>query len=84
MGRPVKDGTPVRATKLRYHLIGRGPMYKIAAAADMAPSKLSAYSLGTEPIPAKHLMALSEVLEVPEDDLVGEFSYSNLEDMTPL
>ena len=83
MGRPVKDGRPVKATKLRYHLIGRGPMYVIAAAAGIAPSKLSAYSLGDEPIPAKHLIALSEVLEVPEDDLVGEFRY-DLSETTPL
>jgi hypothetical protein len=41
MGRPPTR--PTRATKLRYHLIGRGPMYKVAGQAVIHPTILSAY-----------------------------------------
>jgi hypothetical protein len=47
-------------------------MYKIAGQAGIHPTTLSAYSLGYAPIPPLHLMLLSEVLGVPEEELVGE------------
>jgi hypothetical protein len=47
-------------------------MYKIAGQAEIHPATLSAYSLGYKPIPALHLIALSEVLGVPEEELAGE------------
>lgn len=58
-------------TRLRFHLLGRGPMYKIAAAAGIPPTLLSHYSFGWKTIPPGHLESLSEVLGVPADDLVG-------------
>jgi hypothetical protein len=76
MGRhPTK---PTRATKLRYHLIGRGPMYKVAGQARIHPATLSAYSLGYKPIPPLHLIALSEVLDVPEHELIGDLDLGDL------
>jgi hypothetical protein len=58
-------------------------MYKLAGAAGIYPGLLSDYSLGYKPIPPLHLMALSEVLGVPEDDLVGELNF-DLDEMSPL
>jgi hypothetical protein len=81
MGR--RPSKPTRSTKLRYHLIGRGPIYKIAGQARIYPGLLSDYSLGYKPIPPLHLMALSEVLGVPEDDLVGDLDF-DLDEMSPL
>jgi hypothetical protein len=66
---------PVRATRLRYHLIGRGPLYRIAGQAGIAPTTLSAYSLGYKPVPPRHLQALAELLDVPEDELVGDLDF---------
>jgi hypothetical protein len=77
MGRPPTK--PTTATKLRYQLIGRGSMYRIAGLAGMAPSTLSDYSLGYKTMPARHLIALSDVLGVPEADLVGDVDF----DLTP-
>jgi hypothetical protein len=50
-------------------------MYKIAASARIHPTTLSAYSLGYRPIPPLHLTALSQVLDVPEDQLVGDLDF---------
>lgn len=72
---------PVKFTKLRYHLLGRGPMYKVAAAAGITPTTLSSYSLGAKAIPAQHLLALAEVLDVPEDDLIGDMTNADIEDL---
>jgi len=76
MGR--RPSEPIRSTKLRYHLIGRGPMNQIAGQAGIHPTTLSAYSLGYTPIPAVHLIALSQGLDVPEDELVGELDFGDL------
>lgn len=76
MGRaPLK---PPVFTRLRYHLLGRGPMYRIAAAAGITPTLLSQYALGAKvPIAPGHLEALSQVLGVPADDLVGVMDSSD-------
>ena len=49
----------------------------------MSPSVLSDYSLGRKAIPAHHLIALAQVLGVPEDDLIGDLDFGEQE-MTPL
>jgi transcriptional regulator with XRE-family HTH domain len=69
LGRPATK--PAQFTKLRYHLLGRGPAYRVAAAAGINPTTLSHYQLGWRPIPPQHLLALAEVLDVPPDDLIG-------------
>jgi hypothetical protein len=53
-------------------------MYKIAGQAGIHPTTLSAYSLGYAPIPLVHLIALSEVLDVPERELVGDLDVGEL------
>jgi DNA-binding transcriptional regulator YdaS (Cro superfamily) len=57
-------------------------MYKIAGQAGIHPTTLSAYSLGYTPIPPLHLMVLSEVLDVPEHELVGELDLGELRRLT--
>jgi transcriptional regulator with XRE-family HTH domain len=80
MGRTATN-PDARFTRLRYHLLGRGPMYKIAAAAGITPTTLSAYSLGTKAIAPAHLLALADVLDVPADDLLGDMANTDLEEL---
>lgn len=79
MGRPATK--PAQFTKLRYHLLGRGPMYRIAAAAGINPTTLSHYSLGWLQVRPEHLLALSEVLDVPPDDLIGIIENEPLDEL---
>jgi hypothetical protein len=41
----------------------------------MAPTTLSSYSLGYKEVLPQHLTALAEVLDVPADELTGEFDF---------
>lgn len=67
-----QDHRPVnRMTRLKYHCLGKGPLYKIANAANMHPSYLSKYCNGERPISNLHLIRLSEALQVPPAELIG-------------
>jgi hypothetical protein len=57
-------------------------MYKIVGHAGIHPATLSAYSLGYKPIAPLHLIALSQVLDVPEQELVGKLDLGDLRRLT--
>lgn len=63
---------PARVTKLRIRILETGgPAYIVAARCGFSPSRMSEYVLGRREIPAKHVMALCEVLRCNPDDVVG-------------
>jgi plasmid maintenance system antidote protein VapI len=72
----VTSKHPIRITKLRYHLLGRGSNYMIAAACHIHPSTLSAYTLGTRPISAHHLLSLARYLNKSPEEIVGFMDFS--------
>lgn len=47
------------------------PRYIVAARAGIHPSVLSQYALGKQRISTKHIMALCEVLQVPQEQIIG-------------
>lgn len=53
------------------------PQYQIAALAGMPQPRLSEYARGKKAIPMHHLIALSEVLKIEPEDLVGTMPYES-------
>lgn len=62
----------LQITRLKLHLMALDmPSYKLAAAANIAPSQLSRYMSGRDDIRAVHLVALCELLNVDPEELMG-------------
>jgi hypothetical protein len=71
------DGTTtVRITRVRVALLETNkPQYMTAAAAKIHPHTLSLYAQGKRNINRYHLERLSEVLNLPPEEIVGWVSY---------
>jgi transcriptional regulator with XRE-family HTH domain len=62
----------MRVTRLKLYMLSVDmPDYKIAAAANIAPSTISNYARGTKEISAKHLISLCEVFNVEPEMIMG-------------
>lgn len=57
------------------------PAYQVAALAGMPQPRLSEYTNGKKSIPAHHLIALSEVLNMDPQDIVGTIPYEMYTDL---